>query len=73
VRFSAPLQWWSDRPEENLVLKPVLKKIFDKGTPVLVLFSRWFWKQSIKKYDAIIATYHDQGLIPFKTLSLVKE
>ena len=25
--------------------------------------------QSIKKYDGIIAMYHDQGLIPFKTLS----
>jgi 4-hydroxythreonine-4-phosphate dehydrogenase len=22
-----------------------------------------------EKYDAVIATYHDQGLIPFKTLS----
>jgi 4-hydroxythreonine-4-phosphate dehydrogenase len=59
--------------EENLVLKPVLKKIFDKGTLVFGPFSAdGFGSNQYEKYDAIIATYHDQGLIPFKTLSLVK-
>ena len=28
--------------------------------------------QSYKNFDAIVATYHDQGLIPFKTLTFGK-
>jgi 4-hydroxythreonine-4-phosphate dehydrogenase len=60
--------------EENLVLNPVLKKIFDKGTLVFGPFSAdgFFGSNQYEKYDAIIATYHDQGLIPFKTLSFGK-
>jgi 4-hydroxythreonine-4-phosphate dehydrogenase len=34
---------------------------------------RVFGSGQYEKYDAVIATYHDQGLIPFKTLSLVME
>ena len=57
--------------EEDLVLKPVLKKIFEKGTLVFGPFAAdgFFGNNQYEKYDAIIATYHDQGLIPFKTLS----
>ena len=29
----------------------------------------FFGSSQYEKYDAVIATYHDQGLIPFKTLS----
>jgi len=29
----------------------------------------FFGSAQYEKYDAVIATYHDQGLIPFKTLS----
>lgn len=29
----------------------------------------FFGSGSYKKFDAILAMYHDQGLIPFKTLS----
>ena len=29
----------------------------------------FFGSKSYKNYDAILAMYHDQGLIPFKTLS----
>ena len=32
----------------------------------------FFGSNQYEKYDAIIATYHDQGLIPFKTLSFGK-
>jgi hypothetical protein len=39
VRFSAPLQWWSDSRGKFLILKPVLKKIFDKGTLSWSFFS----------------------------------
>ena len=57
--------------EDDVVLKPTLKKIFDKGTLVFGPFpaDSFFVSNHYEKYDAIIATYHDQGLIPFKTLS----
>ena len=29
----------------------------------------FFGSNQFDKYDAIVATYHDQGLIPFKTLA----
>lgn len=57
--------------EEEEVLRPALKKLFDKGTLVFGPFPAdgLFGSGEYEKYDAIIATYHDQGLIPFKTLS----
>jgi 4-hydroxythreonine-4-phosphate dehydrogenase len=57
--------------EEDTILKPALKKIFDKGTLVFGPFAAdgFFGSNQYEQYDAIIATYHDQGLIPFKTLS----
>ncbi|TDE46883.1 4-hydroxythreonine-4-phosphate dehydrogenase PdxA [Flavobacterium rhamnosiphilum] len=57
--------------EDDLVIKPTLKKIFDKGTLVFGPFAAdgFFGSNQYEKYDAIIAAYHDQGLIPFKTLS----
>jgi 4-hydroxythreonine-4-phosphate dehydrogenase len=60
--------------EDDLVLKPTLKKIFDSGTMVFGPFPAdgFFGSGQYEKYDAIIATYHDQGLIPFKTLSFGK-
>jgi 4-hydroxythreonine-4-phosphate dehydrogenase len=60
--------------EEETVLRPTLKKIFDKGTLVFGPFAAdgFFGSSQYEKYDAIIATYHDQGLIPFKTLSFGK-
>lgn len=60
--------------EEEKVLKPALKKIFDEGVLVFGPFSAdgFFGSGQYEKYDAVIATYHDQGLIPFKTLSFGK-
>jgi 4-hydroxythreonine-4-phosphate dehydrogenase len=57
--------------EDDTILKPTLKKIFEKGTLVFGPFAAdgFFGSNQYEKYDAIIATYHDQGLIPFKTLS----
>jgi 4-hydroxythreonine-4-phosphate dehydrogenase len=57
--------------EDEKVLKPTIKKIFDKGKLVFGPFPAdgFFGSGQYEKYDAIIATYHDQGLIPFKTLS----
>ncbi|MDI9311906.1 MAG: 4-hydroxythreonine-4-phosphate dehydrogenase PdxA [Limnohabitans sp.] len=60
--------------EEEKVLKPALKKIFEEGILVFGPFSAdgFFGSGQYEKYDAVIATYHDQGLIPFKTLSFGK-
>ena len=60
--------------EDDAVLKPTLKKIFDKGTLVFGPFAAdgFFGSGQYENYDAVIATYHDQGLIPFKTLSFGK-
>jgi 4-hydroxythreonine-4-phosphate dehydrogenase len=60
--------------EEDEIIKPVLKKIFEKGTLVFGPFAAdgFFGSNQYEKYDAVLATYHDQGLIPFKTLSFGK-
>jgi len=57
--------------EDDLIIKPALKKLFDKGTLVFGPFAAdgFFGSNQYEKYDAVIAAYHDQGLIPFKTLS----
>jgi 4-hydroxythreonine-4-phosphate dehydrogenase len=57
--------------EDDTILKPALKKLFEKGTLVFGPFPAdgFFGSNQYEKYDAVIATYHDQGLIPFKTLS----
>ena len=57
--------------EEDVLLKPVIKKIFEKGTLVFGPFPAdgFFGSGQYENYDAVIATYHDQGLVPFKTLS----
>ena len=60
--------------EDELIIKPSIKKIFDKGTLVFGPFPAdgFFGSNQYEKYDAVIAAYHDQGLIPFKTLSFGK-
>jgi 4-hydroxythreonine-4-phosphate dehydrogenase len=57
--------------EDDEILKPALKKLFEKGTLVFGPFAAdgFFGNSQYEKYDAVVATYHDQGLIPFKTLS----
>ncbi|KIX20736.1 4-hydroxythreonine-4-phosphate dehydrogenase [Flavobacterium sp. 316] len=60
--------------EEEKVIKPVVKKMFDSGKMVFGPYSSdsFFGSYQYEKYDAILAMYHDQGLIPFKTLSFGK-
>jgi 4-hydroxythreonine-4-phosphate dehydrogenase len=60
--------------EDEQIIKPAIKKIFDKGTLVFGPFPAdgFFGNNQYEKYDAVIAAYHDQGLIPFKTLSFGK-
>ena len=56
--------------DKNLIV-PAIKKVQDSGVLVYGPFSAdsFFGSSEYKKYDLIIAAYHDQGLIPFKTLS----
>lgn len=60
--------------EDEQIIKPAIKKIFGKGTLVFGPFPAdgFFGSNQYEKYDAVIAAYHDQGLIPFKTLSFGK-
>ncbi|NVN17150.1 4-hydroxythreonine-4-phosphate dehydrogenase PdxA [Muricauda sp. HICW] len=60
--------------EDDKILKPTIKELFDKGTLVYGPYSAdsFFGSDNHKNFDAILAAYHDQGLIPFKTLSFGK-
>lgn len=60
--------------EDEELIRPVLKKMFDQGTMVFGPFAAdgFFGSSHYEDFDAIIATYHDQGLVPFKTLSFGK-
>ena len=57
--------------EEETIVKPAIKKIAEKGTLVYGPFPAdgFFGSNQFEKYDAVLAMYHDQGLVPFKTLS----
>lgn len=57
--------------EEKEFIIPAVKKSFDEGTFVYGPYSAdgFFGSQAYKKFDAVLAMYHDQGLIPFKTIS----
>ena len=57
--------------EDDAIIKPTIKKLFDKGILAFGPFPAdgFFGSAQYDKYDAVIAMYHDQGLIPFKTLS----
>lgn len=57
--------------EDDDVMRPTLKKIKDSGKLVYGPYAAdsFFGSNNYKNFDAIIASYHDQGLIPFKTLS----
>lgn len=60
--------------EDDEILKPVIKEMSDAGHLVFGPYSAdsFFGSDSYKNFDAILAAYHDQGLIPFKTLSFGK-
>ena len=57
--------------EDEEVLKPTIKKLRDKGDLVFGPYAAdsFFGTKNYKNFDAVIASYHDQGLVPFKTLS----
>ncbi len=60
--------------EDDKILKPVIQELFNKGTLVYGPYSAdsFFGSNTHQNFDAVLAAYHDQGLIPFKTLSFGK-
>lgn len=57
--------------EERDVIIPTIKSLLNDGYIVSGPFPAdgFFGSEQYKNYDAVIACYHDQGLIPFKTLA----
>jgi 4-hydroxythreonine-4-phosphate dehydrogenase len=57
--------------EDDTLLRPVLQHLFNEGTLVYGPYAAdsFFGSGNYESFDAIIASYHDQGLVPFKTLS----
>lgn len=57
--------------EEKEIIEPAIIEAKGKGVLAYGPFPAdgFFASENIKKYDAVLAMYHDQGLIPFKTLS----
>ena len=57
--------------EDDTILRPTLENIKNNGKIVFGPYAAdsFFGSGNYKNFDAIVASYHDQGLIPFKTLS----
>lgn len=57
--------------EDDKIMKPTLENIRNNGKIVLGPYAAdsFFGSGSYKSFDAVVASYHDQGLIPFKTLA----
>ncbi len=57
--------------EDDHIINPAIIKAKKHGKLVYGPFSAdgFFGSDEYSKYDAILAMYHDQGLIPFKTLA----
>jgi 4-hydroxythreonine-4-phosphate dehydrogenase len=57
--------------EDDQIIKPAIAKLFEEGVFVFGPYAAdsFFGSNQYQNFDAILATYHDQGLIPFKTLS----
>lgn len=57
--------------EEQETISPAIKQAFDEGIMAFGPYPAdgFFGSDNFKKFDAVLAMYHDQGLTPFKTLS----
>ena len=60
--------------EDEEIIIPAVKKAFDSGKLVYGPYSAdsFFASDAFTQFDAVLAMYHDQGLIPFKTMSFNK-
>jgi 4-hydroxythreonine-4-phosphate dehydrogenase len=57
--------------EDDTVLRPVLQEFQEKGKLIYGPYAAdsFFGSGNVHQFDGVLAMYHDQGLIPFKTLS----
>ncbi|WP_460908476.1 4-hydroxythreonine-4-phosphate dehydrogenase PdxA [Spirosoma areae] len=57
--------------EENDIIKPLIADWNNKGEMVFGPYPAdgFFGTRAYKKFDAVLAMYHDQGLIPFKAIA----
>ncbi len=57
--------------EEETIIKPAIKDAKNSNMLVVGPYSAdaFFARRSFERFDAVLAMYHDQGLIPFKTLA----
>lgn len=57
--------------EEESIIKPAIKEAKNNNILVVGPYSAdaFFARRSFEKFDAVLAMYHDQGLIPFKALA----
>ena len=56
---------------DDIILSPTIQEVSESGIDISGPFASdsFFGTNMYKSFDAIIASYHDQGLIPFKTLT----
>jgi 4-hydroxythreonine-4-phosphate dehydrogenase len=57
--------------EENEIIRPVIAELKNKGKVIYGPFAAdgFFASGQHTKYDAVLAMYHDQGLVAFKTIA----
>lgn len=57
--------------EEETIIKPAIKEAKNNNMLVVGPYSAdaFFARRQFEKFDAVLAMYHDQGLIPFKALA----
>jgi 4-hydroxythreonine-4-phosphate dehydrogenase len=58
--------------EEDTIIKPTIKDLKHHNLMVFGPYSAdaFFARGQYEKFDAVLAMYHDQGLIPFKSLAI---
>ena len=57
--------------EDDTIMRPTLDNLRNNGKTVFGPYAAdsFFGSANYKNFDVIIAAYHDQGLVPFKTLA----
>ncbi|HNQ13669.1 MAG TPA: 4-hydroxythreonine-4-phosphate dehydrogenase PdxA [Bacteroidia bacterium] len=57
--------------EEKEIIIPAIKEAFESGIMAYGPFSAdgLFGSANFNKYDGVLAMYHDQGIVPFKTMA----
>ena len=57
--------------EENQIIAPAVRELSDSGKIVMGPYAAdgFFGSGAHRKFDGVLAMYHDQGLAPFKAMS----